>query len=88
MRSRCAHIKCAHLALLVFDYVLTLEEEVEYIWSSSNSLYVLLFFANRLAMVGMAVGSVVGMVPWYSILVRLIRSYPCWAVWTDCVSQR
>lgn len=72
------------LALLVFDYVLTLEEEVEYIWSSSNSLYVLLFFANRLAMLGMAVGSVLGMVPWYSVLVRLIVFAP--ATRTDCVS--
>ncbi|EPT04769.1 hypothetical protein FOMPIDRAFT_1021627 [Fomitopsis schrenkii] len=58
----------AATALLVFDYVLTLEEEVEYIWSSGNSLYVLLFFANRFAMLGMAVGSVLGMVPWYSIV--------------------
>lgn len=72
------------LALLVFDYVLTLEEEVEYIWSSSNSLYVLLFFANRLAMLGMAVGSVLGMVPWYSVLVRLIVFAP--APRTDCLS--
>ena len=72
------------LALLVFDYVLTLEEEVEYIWSSSNSLYVLLFFANRFAMLGMAVGSVLGMVPWYSVLVRLIVFAP--ATRTDCVS--
>lgn len=52
---------------------MTLEEEVEYIWSSGNSLYVLLFFANRFAMLGTAVGSVLGMVPWYSIVVRLIQ---------------
>ncbi|KZT70575.1 hypothetical protein DAEQUDRAFT_725097 [Daedalea quercina L-15889] len=56
----------AAAALLVFDYILTFDEEVEFIWSSSNYVYVLLFFANRLAMLGLTVGSIVGMLPWYS----------------------
>ena len=87
MRSRWAHIKCAYLALLIFDYVLTLDEEIDYIWSSSNYLYVSLFFANRFAMFGMAVGSVLGMVPWYSIVVRLVRPHSYFAC-IDPVYQR
>ncbi|KAH9829882.1 uncharacterized protein C8Q71DRAFT_788942 [Rhodofomes roseus] len=58
----------AAAALLVFDYVLTFEQEVNFIWSSTNYVYVLLFLANRLAMLGMTVGSVLNMLPWYSIL--------------------
>ncbi|KAH9925816.1 uncharacterized protein B0H18DRAFT_1008520 [Fomitopsis serialis] len=58
----------AAAALLVFDYALTFEQEVDYIWSSSNYGYVLVFFANRLAMLGMAVGSVLNMLPWYSTM--------------------
>ncbi|TFY62238.1 hypothetical protein EVJ58_g4000 [Rhodofomes roseus] len=64
----------AAAALLVFDYVLTFEQEVNFIWSSTNYVYVLLFLANRLAMLGMTVGSVLNMLPWYSILYANIEA--------------
>jgi len=42
-----AYVECASVALLVYDYVLTLSSEVEYIWSNLSSPIAILFLVVR-----------------------------------------
>ncbi|KAH9829881.1 uncharacterized protein C8Q71DRAFT_392556 [Rhodofomes roseus] len=56
----------AAVALLIYDWAVTLGQEFRYVWRSSFRGYTALFFLNRINMLGMIVGILLGLVPWYS----------------------
>ncbi|EED78520.1 predicted protein [Postia placenta Mad-698-R] len=52
-------------ALLVYDYVLTIRREIQFIWGNELRLWsIILFYLNRLVMLLLAASSLTSVVPW------------------------
>lgn len=56
----------AAVALLIYDWAITLGQELRYVWSSKFRGYTLLFILNRVNSLGMIVGILMGLTPWYT----------------------
>ncbi|EPT04768.1 hypothetical protein FOMPIDRAFT_158377 [Fomitopsis schrenkii] len=56
----------AAVALLIYDWVITLGQETRYVWHSKFRGYTALFFLNRINMAGMIIGILLGLTPWHT----------------------
>ncbi|KAH9925814.1 uncharacterized protein B0H18DRAFT_1008498 [Fomitopsis serialis] len=56
----------AAVALLIYDWAITLGQELRYVWGSKFRGYTLLFILNRINSLGMIVGILMGLTPWYT----------------------
>jgi len=86
----------APVALIIYDYCLTIGSEVRFVWGRKLSA-ALVFFLNRVTMVGLAVTGILGIVSWSSVEeckgllianeVFMSASYIIWA-WVSAIRVR
>ncbi|PCH37203.1 hypothetical protein WOLCODRAFT_109731, partial [Wolfiporia cocos MD-104 SS10] len=58
----------AGVALLIYDYWITISQEVEFIWTSKALGSVIIFFVNRFVMLGLAVSYILNTPAWSSVV--------------------
>lgn len=55
---------CSHLVIVIYEYLVTLKEEITLFWMRKWTLATAIFFLNRYLVLLNNVMSIVGIVPW------------------------
>lgn len=58
------------LALLVYEYLITLGEESRLIWTNLRAGYAALFLVNRVIMLCISIATILLVCDWHSLMVR------------------
>lgn len=61
------------IVLVFYDYMLTLSDEIRYVWKSKLSVATVIFYTNRYLIVGMALVNAFGFFPWHTSSVSQSR---------------
>lgn len=57
------------LALLLYEYIITLGEESRLIWANIRTTYAAIFMVNRLNMLCMCISTILTVCPWHTTMV-------------------
>ncbi|PCH37202.1 hypothetical protein WOLCODRAFT_128223, partial [Wolfiporia cocos MD-104 SS10] len=61
------YVQLSSASLLLYEYVITIEQEVNFIWSSKAKRSTVIFLVNRCVMLGMAISNIVSIINWSTL---------------------